>query len=346
MVKMGKKNILVTGGCGFIGSLCVLRLIENGFEPVIIDDFSNSSPRVLDRIYKLCGIRPNCYQFDLRDGEALEKVFRENKIEAVIHFAGKKSVKESAIKPLEYYLNNVGASLVLLEKMKKFQVKKLIFSSTATVYGNVNKSPLSEGSVLEPINNYGKSKQMVEDIISSTFTADKKWSFVILRYFNPVGAHPSGMMGEDPNGVPANLMPYIAKVADGKLPQLMIFGNDYPTRDGTGERDYIHVLDLVDAHISSLSLLQNPRLEILNIGTGHGITVMEMINAFSRVNHVNIPYKITERRSGDSAISFANVDKVRKILGWTAKRSLEDMCRDVWNWQKKNPYGYKSEKEK
>lgn len=339
---MKKEKILVTGGCGFIGSLCVLKLLEDGYEPVIIDDFSNSSPEVLNRIYKISGLRPKCYHSDLRKQSDLEQIFSENKFNAVIHFAGKKSVKESEEIPLEYYAVNVGASIVLLETMKKHDVKKLIFSSTATVFGNNNNSPLTEKATLAPINNYGKSKLMVEDIIASICKADKEWSSVILRYFNPVGAHPSGLMGEDPNGIPANLMPFISQVATGRLKELSIFGDDYPTRDGTGERDYIHVLDLVDAHINSLSLLNRKGLEVINIGTGHGVTVKELVNTFSRVNEVNIPYKIVGRRLGDSAICFADPTKAKEVLGWVAKRGVEEMCRDSWNWQRKNPKGYKA----
>lgn len=336
-------KILVTGGAGYIGSHCVVKLLESGYTPVIYDDFSNSSPKAIDRIYQITGIRPNYYRGDIRDIYALENVFQENHISAVIHFAGKKSVCESERFPLLYYSVNVEGSICLLNLMEKYGVKKIVFSSTATVYGNCESFGVEETAPLGPINNYGKSKLIFENVLQEVADKDPNWSVGILRYFNPVGAHPSGLIGEDPNGIPANLMPFISQVAAGKRKKVKVFGNDYPTRDGTGSRDYIHVEDLVEAHVKTLNLLDKKKgVQILNLGTGKDTTVLELIKTFSTVNHITVPFEVVGRRVGDSAICFANPNKAHNILNWSATRTIEDMCRDTWRWQVLNPTGYKS----
>ena len=335
------KKIFVSGGAGYIGSHFVIKLLEQGYEPFIYDDFSNSSTKVFERIKKITHQDVSWVSGDIRHKKKLSGVFADNEFFAVVHFAGKKSVKESQDAPLDYYSVNVTGSVCLLEVMDRFNVKNLIFSSTATVYGDRNDVALPESSLLNPINNYGKSKRMVEIILESLASSNPKWNFCVLRYFNPVGAHPSGLIGEDPKGLPANLMPFISQVAIGRRDKLFIYGKDYPTRDGTGARDYIHVEDLAEAHISALKYLENSHgYEVFNIGTGKNVTVKEMVKTFSSVNHVNIPFEEVERRPGDTAICYADPGKAKKILKWSSKLTLEDMCRDTWNWQKQNPTGY------
>lgn len=335
------KKILVTGGAGYIRSHFVVKLIESGYQPIIYDDFSNSHKEVLNRIKQITGKEVECITGDIRDAQKLNQTFSDNHIESVVHFAGKKSVSESQTLPLLYYSVNVSGTLVLLSAMKEHNVKRIIFSSTATVYGEAGAKAIPENSPLGPINNYGKSKLMAETIMESLAETDKDWSICILRYFNPVGAHGSGLIGEDPNGTPANLMPYISQVAVGKREVLRVFGNDYPTRDGTGARDYIHVDDLADAHLAALKYVDTELgVNIFNIGTGKNTTVLELVNTFTKVNDVKVPYLIQSRRPGDSGICFADPAKVRRLMGWSAKYSLEDMCRDTWRWQKKNPNGY------
>lgn len=335
------KSVLVTGGAGYIGSHCVVKLIEAGLSPIIYDDFSNSSPAVLARIEQLTGIKPLCYEGDIRDYDGLREVFEKHSFESVIHFAGKKSVNESEKLPLLYYSVNVRGSITLLEMMKKFDVKKLVFSSTATVYGDCGSQGVTESAQVKPINNYGKSKLMFEEILREVADKEKDWSIAILRYFNPVGAHPSGLIGEDPTGVPANLMPFISQVAAGKRDELKVFGDDYPTRDGTGSRDYIHVEDLVEAHVLALTYLNHHHgVETLNLGTGTDTTVLELVNSFQRVNKIDIPFSVAGRREGDSATCYADPSMALKVLHWKAKYTIDDMCKDAWNWQVKNPNGY------
>ena len=335
------KQILVTGGAGYIGSHFLVELVKQGFEPIVFDDFSNSCIQVFDRIKSITKKNIIWVKGDIRDVKNLKSLFEKNKFDAVVHFAGKKSVKESQDFPLDYYSVNVEGTINLLKTMESFNVRNLIFSSTATVYGENKGDPVTEEDPINPINNYGKSKRMVEIILESLAKADSRWNFCVLRYFNPVGAHPSGLIGEDPNGVPANLMPYISQVAVGKRKKLFVYGDDYPTRDGTGARDYIHVVDLAEAHLAALKYLEHKiAFDVFNIGTGSNTTVKEMIDTFSRVNDVKIPYEVVGRREGDSAICYANTEKAKNVLRWSSSHTLEDMCRDSWNWQSKNPSGY------
>lgn len=334
--------ILVTGGAGYIGSHTVVELLKENQEVVIVDDFSNAHPTVLDRIKELSGKDFSFYEVNLLDKDALNKVFEENEIEAVIHFAGYKAVGESVAEPLKYYHNNITGTLSLLEVMKAHEVKKIVFSSSATVYGMDNEAPFTEDMPTSATNPYGQTKVFIEHILNDMVVADEDWSVILLRYFNPIGAHESGRIGEDPNDVPNNLMPYITQVAVGKLAQLSIFGDDYETHDGTGVRDYIHVLDLAQGHLSALDYaLKNTGAEAINLGTGEGYSVLDVVNAFASVNEVEIPYEIVERRPGDIAVGYADANKAQKVLGWKAVHSLEDMCRTSWNWQKNNPDGYK-----
>lgn len=334
-------SILVTGGAGYIGSHTVVELLNDNHEVVIVDDFSNSNPTVLDRIEELSGKSFSFYELNLLDKENLTTVFEENDIEAVIHFAGFKAVGESVSEPLKYYHNNITGTLVLLEVMKEFSVKKIVFSSSATVYGMDNEAPFAEDLPTSATNPYGQTKVFIEHILRDLVTADPEWSAILLRYFNPIGAHESGRIGEDPNDTPNNLMPYITQVAVGKLEQLSVFGDDYDTPDGTGVRDYIHVLDLAQGHLSALNYaLDYTGAEAVNLGTGEGYSVLDVVHAFENANDVKIPYKIVERRPGDIAVGYADVIKAKKLLGWEAKHSLEDMCRTSWNWQKNNPNGY------
>jgi len=336
-------SILVTGGTGYIGSHTVVELINAGYDAVIVDNLSNSKPEVLNRIEKITGKRPAFYNIDIRDKEGLEKVFSENPdIEAVIHFAGLKAVGESVSMPLEYYNNNIYGTLCLLETMREAGVKNIVFSSSATVYGDPTFVPITEecpkGSCTNP---YGWTKSMLEQILSDLTVPDKEWNVILLRYFNPIGAHKSGTMGEDPSGIPNNLMPYITQVAVGKRDHLNVFGNDYPTHDGTGVRDYIHVVDLAVGHVKALNKIkENCGLKIYNLGTGHGYSVLDIVKAFEKASGVKIPYEITPRRPGDIATCYADASKAGKELGWEAQYGIEEMCADSWRWQKNNPEGY------
>ena len=314
-----------------------MELLNAGYELVIIDNFSNSKPEVLENIKKITGKDFIFYEMDYLNREKLEKVFEENEIGSVINFAGFKAVGESVIKPIEYYINNVSGALILLDTMKKYGVKKFVFSSSATVYGDPEVVPITEESKIGGTTNpYGTSKYMIELMLKDLYKADPSWSIVILRYFNPVGAHESGLIGENPKGIPNNLMPYVAQVAAGKLKELSVFGNDYDTKDGTGVRDYIHVVDLAIGHVKAIEKLnkESEGLYIYNLGTGIGYSVLDMINAFQKANNIKVPYKITERRSGDIATCFANPKKAEEELGFKATKTLEDMCRDTWNFQK------------
>ena len=335
------EKILVTGGTGYIGSHTCVVLIERGIEPVIVDNLSNSNPVVLDRIERITKHRPAFHQVDVRDAGALKRLFRENKFDAVIHFAGLKSVRESAQKPREYHLNNVEGSRTVVDAMQSADVKRIIFSSSATVYGAPDSVPTPETAPLRPVNPYGETKVAIEKMLQAAHDADPSWRIGILRYFNPVGAHELGLIGEDPKGVPENLMPFIAQVAAGRYPYLRVFGNDYPTPDGTGIRDYIHVMDLANGHVAALSYQSNREgLFTVNLGTGQGYSVLEVVKAFEKASKRHIPYQIMARRPGDIAACFADVRKSRQLLRWHAQYGLEQMCADAWRWQSANPYGY------
>lgn len=335
-------KVLVTGGMGYIGSHTCVQMIEAGMEPVIIDNLCNANQEVLNRIEALTKVKPIFHQGDVRDEAFLDGVFAQHDIAAVIHFAGLKAVGESVAKPLEYYDNNVNGSLVLARCMRKAGVKSLVFSSSATVYGDPASVPITEESPTGATTNpYGRSKYMVEQCLSDLFAAENDWSITLLRYFNPVGAHPSGSMGEDPQGIPNNLMPFIAQVAVGRREKLSVFGSDYPTPDGTGVRDYIHVMDLADGHIAALkSVGARAGLHIFNLGTGQGSSVLEMVNAFSQACGQPIAYELCPRRPGDIAQCFASTEKAERELGWKASRSVADMTADTWKWQSTNPQGY------
>lgn len=335
-------SILVTGGAGFIGSHTVVELIKLGKEVVIVDNLSNSSILVLDRIEEITGKRPTFYELDVADKAALRSVFEKESIEAAIHFAGYKAVGESVEKPVMYYENNIMSTLALVEVMAEFGVKKIVFSSSATVYGLNNPSPLVENMPTSATNPYGYTKVMLEQILRDLEVSDKEWSVALLRYFNPIGAHESGLIGEDPAGIPNNLMPFIAQVAVGKRAELSVFGNDYDTVDGTGVRDYIHVVDLALGHIKALEKISDTTgVYTYNLGSGQGTSVLELVQAFEKVNGVKVPYKIVDRRPGDVATCYANADKALAELNWKTEKTIEDMCRDTWNWQSKNPNGYK-----
>ena len=335
-------NILLTGGAGYIGSHTAVELIKRNHNVIIADNFDNSKPEVLNRIEKITSVRPAFYEVDVCDKDALSNVFKENKIDAVVHFAGLKAVGESVKIPLRYYRNNIDSTLSLVETMQEFGVKKLVFSSSATVYGVPETVPLVETMRKTGCTNpYGWTKYMIEQILTDIAFADKDFSVVLLRYFNPIGAHESGLIGEDPQGVPNNLMPYISQVAVGKLQQLSIYGDDYDTHDGTGVRDYIHVVDLALGHVAALEYADKFKgSDIINLGTGTGYSVLDMVKAFEKVNNVKVPYKIAPRRDGDVASCYADPKKAKDVLGWSATKNLEDMCRDTWNWQSKNPKGY------
>lgn len=328
-------NILVTGGAGFIGSHTVVELIENKHNVIIVDNFCNSKKSVIDRIEKITGVRPVLFDIDVRDDEKLSKVFNSYKIDACVHFAGLKAVGESSVIPLDYYDNNIGSTLTLLKVMKKNNVKNLVFSSSATVYGGDNIPPFSEDdNVGGTTNPYGTTKLFIEYILKDLYKSDNSWNIAILRYFNPIGAHKSGLIGESPNGIPNNLAPYISKVASGNLEYLRIFGNDYDTKDGTGVRDYIHVCDLAYGHVCALNKLnENPGLVIYNLGTGVGYSVLDVLRAFEKAVGKDIPYRFEGRRKGDLGICFANPEKAYKEMGFKTKRSLDDMCRDQWRWE-------------
>ncbi len=334
-------SILVTGGAGYIGSHTVVELLKLGKEVVIVDNLSNSSILVLDRIEEITGKRPTFYELDVADKAALRSVFEKESIEAVIHFAGYKAVGESVEKPVMYYENNIMSTLALVEVMAEFGVKKIVFSSSATVYGLNNPSPLVENMPTSATNPYGYTKVMLEQILRDLEVSDKEWSVALLRYFNPIGAHESGRMGEDPQGIPNNLMPFITQVAIGRRDCLNIFGNDYPTKDGTCVRDYIHVMDLAEGHVKAWQVCgEQSGLHIYNLGTGQGVSVLEMVHAFARASGLEINYSIVERRPGDVAECWADPAKAQQELGWKATRTLDDMTRDSWRWQKANPTGY------
>lgn len=334
-------SILITGGAGFIGSHTCLEMQNAGYDVVVIDNLDNSSHKSLERVEKITGKPIKFYKEDVRNKDALRKIFAENKIDAVIHFAGLKAVGESVRKPLMYYDNNLINTIVLLEVMNEFGVKKIVFSSSATVYGIGTKMPLKEGMPLGAINPYGRTKLFIEHILNDLYASDKDWCVVLLRYFNPIGAHKSGLLGEDPKGIPNNLMPYISQVAVGKLEKLHVFGNDYKTVDGTGVRDYIHVVDLALGHVKAINwALKNKGCEAFNLGTGKGTSVLQLHDEFVKTTGVEIPYVIDSRRPGDSDEVYANADKAKNILGWTAKYGIIEMCEDTWRWQKNNPNGY------
>lgn len=333
--------ILVTGGAGYIGSHTCLELLENDFQVVVVDNLSNSSEESLRRVQEITGKSLRFYQADLLDEAALDKVFQENQFEGVIHFAGLKAVGESAEKPWLYYHNNVGGSLILFKVMMARGVKNIVFSSSATVYGDPPKNPITEEFPLNPTNPYGFNKQVIEQILIDLHAADPSWNVSLLRYFNPVGAHPSGRIGEDPRGIPNNLMPFISQVAVGKLEKLFVFGDDYDTVDGTGVRDYIHVLDLVRGHLHALDFLKTgPGVAIHNLGTGQGYSVMELRAAFQIASGKEISYEVVGRRDGDIAVSYADPSKANQELGWRAEKGVEEMCADAWRWQTNNPMGY------
>lgn len=339
--KNNEKYILITGGLGYIGSHTCIELLKEYDKIIVIDNLSNSSIFVIDRIKKISNVDINFIHGDILDKEKLEYLFKNYNIKAVIHFAGHKSVSESVKYPIKYYRNNVLGSLILIEVMKKYDCKRIVFSSSATVYGQPKDVPVTENSSLQPINPYGKSKLMIEEVLNDLYESDRDWSIVILRYFNPVGAHESTLIGEDPNGIPNNLMPFISQVASGKRDILSIYGNDYNTPDGTGIRDYIHIVDLASAHVKALNYTySNKKLTKLNIGTGIGYSVLEVVNAFQNISSQKIPYKFVNRRSGDINISFADVTKSKEVLNWKAKYDIKKMCLDSWNWQKNNPAGY------
>ena len=332
--------ILVTGGAGFIGSHTCVELLENGYEVVIVDNFINSKPEALNRIKQITGKDFKFYEADLLDKAAVETIFIENKIDAVIHFAGLKAVGESVAQPIRYYHNNISGTLILCQVMQEAGVKKIVFSSSATVYGSPKTVPIREDFPLHTTNPYGSTKLMIENILQDIFVADNEWSIALLRYFNPIGAHKSGLIGEDPNGIPNNLMPYIAQVAAGKLEVLSVFGDDYDTKDGTGGRDYIHVVDLAQGHIKAVEkVLGGSGVDAYNLGTGIGYSVLDMVHAFETANNVKVNYKIAPRRPGDIAVCFADPKKAKELLGWQAQFGIEDMCRDSWKFVKQNPNG-------
>ena len=336
-------NILVTGGAGYIGSHTCVELLNSGFEVVVVDNYYNSSPKVLDRIKELTGKDFKFYECDIRDTAGMDRVFKENKIDAVIHFAGLKAVGESCEKPLEYYDNNIGGTLKLCDVMRNNGCKNIVFSSSATVYGMNNVSPLKEtmkaGGTTNP---YGTTKYMIEIILEDICKADSEWNATLLRYFNPIGAHKSGRIGENPNGIPNNLMPYITQVAIGKRPFLSVYGDDYDTHDGTGVRDYIHVVDLAEGHVKAVeNILESKKgVQIFNLGTGVGYSVLDIVKAFNKAYGKELPYKIAPRRAGDIAVCYSDPSKAKEELHWEAKRGIEEMCEDSWRWQSNNPNGY------
>lgn len=335
-------NVLVTGGAGYIGSHTCVELLEAGYDVVVADNLQNSNEEALKRVKEITGKNLKFHKIDIADKTALEEVFRENNIDAVIHFAGLKAVGESVAIPLKYYRNNIVSSLVLCEVMKSFKVDKLVFSSSATVYGDPSTVPITEDFPLSATNPYGRTKLFIEEILRDLYVSDNSWNIAILRYFNPVGAHASGKIGEDPNGIPNNLVPYISQVAVGKLKELSVFGTDYPTDDGTGVRDYIHVVDLAKGHLKALEkLTTNPGIVTYNLGAGRGFSVLEMVAAFAKASSREIPYKIVDRRPGDIATCYADNLKAKKELNFVAAKTVEDMCEDSWRWQFNNTNGYR-----
>ena len=333
--------ILITGGAGYIGSHTCIEMQNAGYEVVVVDNLDNSNEESLKRVEKITGTPVKFYKEDVRDKEALRRIFSENKIEAAIHFAGLKAVGESVREPIMYYDNNLQNTIALLEVMNEFGVKKIVFSSSATVYGVATEMPLTEGMPLGAINPYGRTKYFIEEILRDLYVADKDWCIALLRYFNPIGAHKSGLIGEDPKGIPNNLMPYISQVAVGKLEKLHVFGNDYNTVDGTGVRDYIHVVDLAQGHVKAVDwALKNKGCEAFNLGTGNGTSVLQLRDAFVKASGIDVPYVIDPRRPGDPDEVYANATKAREVLGWEAKLGIEEMCEDTWRWQKGNPQGY------
>ena len=336
-------TILVTGGAGFIGSHTCVELLESGYDVVVIDNLSNACEESLKRVEKITGKTLKFYKGDIADKELMDKILTENDIYAVIHFAGLKAVGESVQKPLEYYTNNISGTLAMCDVMRKHGVKNIIFSSSATVYGDPAEIPITEkcpkGQCTNP---YGWTKSMLEQILTDIQFADKEWNVILLRYFNPIGAHKSGLIGEDPNGIPNNLMPYITKVATGELPRVNVFGNDYPTPDGTGVRDYIHVMDLATGHVNAIDKIkENSGVKVYNLGTGKGYSVLDVIKNFSEASGIDIPYVITDRRPGDIAECYSDATLAKEELGWEAKYDIKEMCADSWNWQKNNPNGYR-----
>ena len=335
-------KILVTGGAGYIGTHTCVELLDKGYEVVAVDNFVNSSPKAISRVEQITGKKVIFYEGDVRDGQLLEKIFSENKIDWVIHFAGLKAVGESCEKPLEYYNNNLYGTLVLLETMRKHNCKNMVFSSSATVYGDPERLPLTETCKIGGTTNpYGSSKYFQEIMLTDLCKADHDWKVVLLRYFNPVGAHASGLIGEDPQGIPNNLTPYIAKVAIGELKEIGVFGNDYDTPDGTGVRDYIHVVDLAKGHVAAIEGVKNNGCYVYNLGTGIGYSVLQMIHAFDKACGKELPYSIKPRRAGDIAACYADATKAQKELGWKAEFGIDEMCSSLWNWQTKNPKGFK-----
>ncbi|MFC4302403.1 UDP-glucose 4-epimerase GalE [Cohnella boryungensis] len=339
--------VLVTGGAGFIGSHTCVALLNSGYEVVVIDNFSNGSKEALRRVRRIAGKDLASYEGDILDRRKLSAIFAEHEIEAVIHLAGLKAVGESVSMPLPYYSNNVSGTLALLETMQHYQVKRLVFSSSATVYGILSNPPAAEGFPLQATNPYGRTKLIAEELLRDLHSSDGEWSIALLRYFNPVGAHSSGLIGEDPSGIPGNLLPYISQVAHGRLRELQIFGDNYPTRDGTGVRDFIHVMDLAAGHVKALEKISSSRgVEAYNLGTGKGVSVLEMVRCFERASGRTISYRIVGRRPGDVAVCYADPSKAERELGWTATRGVEEMCSDAWRWQTNNPNGYGLEQEK
>ena len=338
-------SILITGGAGFIGSHTAVEFLNAGYDIVIVDNYCNSSPKAIERIKEITGKSFRTYEVDMCDKAALEQVFVENPdITSAIHFAGLKAVGESVSMPRLYYYNNLVSTLNLVELLQKYDAKRIVFSSSATVYGMPKTVPIKEDFPLSTTNPYGETKLMIERILKDVWVADNSWSVSILRYFNPIGAHKSGLIGENPKGIPNNLLPYVAKVAAGQLPCLSIFGNDYPTHDGTGVRDFIHVVDLAKAHLKALERAENvTAVEYFNVGTGTGYSVLDIVNAYERVTGLKVPYRIVERRPGDIATCYADPQKAYELLGWKAENDIEDMCRDLANWMKKNPNGFEGE---
>ncbi len=333
-------TVLVTGGCGYIGSHTVLELLQKNYDVVVVDNLSNSNVEGLRRVQAFTGKTVTFYERDIGDAQAMDEIFRKHAFDAVVHFAAFKAVGESCRLPLKYYENNIGGTVTLLKIMQKYGVKKIVFSSSATVYGEPERLPIDENCRLSTTNPYGSTKLMMERILQDVYAADQAWNVILLRYFNPVGAHESGLIGEDPKGIPNNLMPYVAQVASGKLERINVFGNDYDTPDGTGVRDYIHVVDLALGHIAAIEGCKASGVHVYNLGTGQGYSVLDMIRAFEKACGKTLPYRICARREGDVAVCYACPDKAKKELGWWAKFDIEDMCATQWKWQSANPNGY------